>query len=137
MPDYFQAVAVDFDGTLTSGGRPADDVLHAIAETRAAGRRMILVTGRILTELRADFPDVDQWFDAIVAENGAVISGTRGRRRLVTPVDPRIQRALHRQGHEVRAGLVLLACRAEPTSTRWPRSATWAWDTSWCTTGPS
>ena len=113
MPDYFQAVAVDFDGTLTSGGRPADDVLHAIAETRAAGRRMILVTGRILTELRADFPDVDQWFDAIVAENGAVISGTRGRRRLVTPVDPRIQRALQRQGHEVRAGLVLLACRAD------------------------
>lgn len=113
MPDYFQAVAVDFDGTLTSGGRPADDVLHAIAETRAAGRRVVLVTGRILTELRTDFPDVDQWFDAIVAENGAVISGTRGRRRLVAPVDPRIQQALQRRGHDVRAGLVLLACRAE------------------------
>ena len=113
MPDYFRAVAVDFDGTLTSGGRPADDVLHAIAETRAAGRRMILVTGRILTELRADFPDADQWFDAVVAENGAVISANRGRRRLAGPVDPRIRRALQRQGHEVRAGLVLLACRAE------------------------
>lgn len=113
MPDYFRAVAVDFDGTLTSGGRPAGDVLQAIAETRAADRRMILVTGRILTELRGDFPDVDQWFDAIVAENGAVISGTRGRRRLVPPVDPRIHQALHRQGHDVRAGLVLLACRAE------------------------
>ena len=35
MPDYFRAVAVDFDGTLTSGGRPAGDVLQAIAETRA------------------------------------------------------------------------------------------------------
>jgi len=68
MPDYFRAVAVDFDGTLTSGGRPTEDVLDAIARTRAAGRRMILVTGRILTELRAVFPDVDQWFDAIVAE---------------------------------------------------------------------
>ncbi len=45
MPDYFRAVAMDFDGTLTSGGRPADDVLDAIAETRAAGRRAILVTG--------------------------------------------------------------------------------------------
>ena len=114
MPDYFRAVAMDFDGTLTSGGRPPDDVLlQAIADTRAAGRRAVLVTGRILTELRADFPDVDQWFDAIVAENGAVISGTQGRRRLASPVDPRIHRALQRQGHEVRAGLVLLACRAE------------------------
>jgi len=113
MPDYFRAVAMDFDGTLTSGGRPADDVLDAIAETRAAGRRAILVTGRILTELRAVFPDVDHWFDAIVAENGAVTSGTRGRRRLAAPVDPRVHRALQQQGHEVRAGLVLLACRAE------------------------
>ena len=34
---------------------------------------MLLATGRILTELRADFPDVDEHFDAIVAENGAVI----------------------------------------------------------------
>ena len=67
MPDYFRAVAVDFDGTLTSGGRPADDVLHAIANTRAAGRRVVLVTGRILTELRVDFPDADQWSDAMVA----------------------------------------------------------------------
>jgi hydroxymethylpyrimidine pyrophosphatase-like HAD family hydrolase len=113
MPDYFRAIAMDFDGTLTSGGRPADDVLNAIAETRAAGRRVLLVTGRILTELRTDFPDVDRWFDAVVAENGAVISGTRGRRRLTAPVDPRIRLALQRQGHDVRAGLVLLACRAE------------------------
>lgn len=113
MPDYFRAVAVDFDGTLTTCGRPADDVLHAIRETRAAGRRMVLVTGRILTELRADFPDVDQWFDAIVAENGAVIRGTRGRHRHAEPVDPRICRALRQQGHEVRTGEVLLACRAE------------------------
>lgn len=112
MLDYFRAVAVDFDETLTSGGRPTDDVLHDIADTRAAGQPVVLVTGRILTELRADFPDVDNWFDVIVTENGAVISGTTGRRRLAAPVDPRIRHALQRRGHEVRAGLVLLACRA-------------------------
>ena len=47
MPDYFRAIAMDFDGALTSGGRPPDDVLlQAIADTRAAGRRAVLVTGR-------------------------------------------------------------------------------------------
>jgi hydroxymethylpyrimidine pyrophosphatase-like HAD family hydrolase len=113
VPDYFRAIAVDFDGTLTSAGRPAEAVLDAVHETRQAGRRVVLVTGRILAELREVFPDVDLWFDAVVTENGAVISGTRGRRPVAAPVDPRIQRELERRGHEVRSGRVLLACRAE------------------------
>jgi hypothetical protein len=45
---YFHAVAVDYDGTLTTSGSPPPDVLAAIAETRADGRRVVLVTGGIL-----------------------------------------------------------------------------------------
>ena len=69
---YFRAVAVDFDGTLTEGARPDEAVLEAIAELRGRGVRVILATGRILSELRHGFADVDEHFDSIVAENGAL-----------------------------------------------------------------
>jgi hypothetical protein len=40
---YFHAVAVDYDGTLTTSGIPSPDVLAAIAEARADGCRLGLV----------------------------------------------------------------------------------------------
>lgn len=52
MNSYFRAVGADFDGTLTQGLRPVDAVLDAVADLRATGVRSILVTGRILGELR-------------------------------------------------------------------------------------
>jgi hydroxymethylpyrimidine pyrophosphatase-like HAD family hydrolase len=113
MPDYFRAIAIDFDGTLTAGDRPSPQVLDAVARTRQDGRRVLLVTGRILAELREVFADVDEWFDSIVAENGAVVSGPGGTRQLAAPVDARIARDLGRAGHRVRSGKVLLACSAD------------------------
>ena len=107
-----RAVALDYDGTLTTGARPDDDVLAALAEVRAAGQRVVLVTGRILAELRHVFPDVDDHVDAIVAENGTVVSGATGHRRLVPPVPPVLEDALTRRGVPVRGGEVLLACDA-------------------------
>ncbi len=83
---YFHAVAVDYDGTLATSGRPSADVLDAIAQTRADGRRVVLVTGRILAELRSAFPEVDEHFDAIVAENGAVVAASGRDRLLAAPV---------------------------------------------------
>ena len=72
MTRYFQALAVDFDGTLTrTGGRPAPDVLDALRRFRDDGRRVLLVTGRILAELRADFPDVE---DSASTIRGTVIT---------------------------------------------------------------
>jgi hydroxymethylpyrimidine pyrophosphatase-like HAD family hydrolase len=112
MSGYFRAVAADFDGTLTEGARPDDAVLDTIAELRATGVRVVLATGRILGELRHAFPDVDEHFDAIVAENGALISGPHGRRLLAEPVDDVLEDALLRRRVPVRAGEVLLACDA-------------------------
>jgi hydroxymethylpyrimidine pyrophosphatase-like HAD family hydrolase len=109
---YFRAVAVDFDGTLTEGARPDDAVLEAIADLRRRGIRVILATGRILGELRHGFRDVDEHFDSIVAENGALISGPHGRRLLADPVDEALEDALLRRRVPVRAGEVLLACDA-------------------------
>ena len=77
---YFRAVAVDFDGTLAEGA-VAPDTLAALAEARARGIQVILVTGRIMSELRAVFPDVEELVDAVVAENGAVLASPAGARR--------------------------------------------------------
>jgi hydroxymethylpyrimidine pyrophosphatase-like HAD family hydrolase len=107
---YFHAVAVDYDGTITTSGRPSPDVLAAIAETRADGRRVVLVTGRILAELRSEFPGVDDHFDAIVAENGAVAARAGRGRLLATPVADQLDAALADCGAAFRRGQVLLAC---------------------------
>jgi hydroxymethylpyrimidine pyrophosphatase-like HAD family hydrolase len=112
MPATFQAVALDYDGTLTRTPRPEADVLESIAAARTAGRAIILVTGRILAELRVDFPDVERHFDAIVAENGAVLSRQGMVRDLAGPVDPRLGLALAHQEVPLRHGRVLLACDA-------------------------
>ena len=110
MAGAIRAVAVDYDGTLTEGDRPDDDVLAAVRETRASGRAVVLVTGRILSELRAAFPGVDEVFDAIVAENGAVLADVDGVRDLATPVDPLLAQALTHRDIPVRQGRVVLAC---------------------------
>jgi hydroxymethylpyrimidine pyrophosphatase-like HAD family hydrolase len=112
MQSVLQAVAVDYDGTLAEGDRPGDEVLDAIRECRAAGRGVVLVTGRILSELRAAFPRVEEEFDAIVAENGAVLDDADGIRDLAAPVDPELAEALAHRDVPLRQGRVLLACDA-------------------------
>lgn len=113
MSYYFHAVAIDYDGTLADGPRPSDGTLGAVRAIRQSGRKCILVTGRILDELRADFPDVDGFFDAIVGENGAVLSNGRGTDRALVPaIEASLARALVARGVPVRRGMVLLASDA-------------------------
>ena len=69
-PAYFRAVAIDYDGTLADG-QVKPDTLAALAEARARQIRVIVVTGRIMSELQAVFPDAWDHVDAIVAENGS------------------------------------------------------------------
>jgi hydroxymethylpyrimidine pyrophosphatase-like HAD family hydrolase len=62
----------------------------ALLRARESGRRVILITGRELENLRQIFPGLDL-FDAVVAENGAVLyqPSTREEKALATvpPVD--------------------------------------------------
>jgi hydroxymethylpyrimidine pyrophosphatase-like HAD family hydrolase len=112
---YFRAVAADFDGTVAEG-QVAPDTLAALAEARARGVRVILVTGRILSELRAVFPDIDDYVDAVVAENGALVVTPVGVRQVAAPVGRAVSAALSNRGVAHRAGQVLVACSADDES---------------------
>jgi hypothetical protein len=68
----FHALATDYDGTIAHDGRVDDDTLAALERVRDSGRKLILVTGRELPELRSLFTRLDL-FDLAVVENGAVI----------------------------------------------------------------
>jgi hydroxymethylpyrimidine pyrophosphatase-like HAD family hydrolase len=113
MTCYFRAIAVDYDGTLTVAARPTETVLAAIREQRNRGVRVVLMTGRILSELRADFPAAELEFDAIVGENGAVLwTPLAGERLLAAPVAADLDRGLRAAGVPCRRGAVILATDA-------------------------
>ena len=69
---YCRAIACDFDGTGATDGHPAPELYGALAEARAQGIVTLLVTGRVLEDVQRACDDLSP-FDAIVAENGAVI----------------------------------------------------------------
>jgi len=74
------AIALDYDGTLTRDGRLSPDVVDAIGRARCQGIRVLLVTGRRLAHLSAD-TEIGI-FDAVVAENGAVVEFPASGRHL-------------------------------------------------------
>jgi HAD superfamily hydrolase (TIGR01484 family) len=69
---YFVALATDYDGTLASDGVVSAATLASLQRLKETGRKLILVTGRELPDLRRVFPDIGI-FDKVVAENGALL----------------------------------------------------------------
>ena len=67
-----RVLALDFDGTIAVNGKIDPDVVGAIHEARGAGLLVVLVTGRIFSDLERLLSDAPS-FDAVVAENGAVL----------------------------------------------------------------
>jgi hydroxymethylpyrimidine pyrophosphatase-like HAD family hydrolase len=113
MEYLFRAVALDYDGTIADGGRVNPQVLKAAAELRRRGRRVVLCTGRIMAELQEVFPGAEQHFDAIVAENGAVLCMPgRADRPLAVPLPRALATALQERGVPARSGTVLTATEA-------------------------
>lgn len=68
----YQALATDYDGTLAHDGHVDPLTIDALHRLRTSGRKVILVTGRELPELKAAFPDIGLC-DVVVAENGALL----------------------------------------------------------------
>lgn len=69
---YCRAIACDFDGTGATNGQPAPELYAALAAARAKGIATLLVTGRVLEEVTRACEELSP-FEAVVAENGAVI----------------------------------------------------------------
>jgi len=69
---YFMALATDYDGTLAHDGLVAASTVKALEKLKKSGRKLILVTGRELPNLKEVFPELSL-FDKVVAENGALI----------------------------------------------------------------
>lgn len=68
---YFCLIC-DYDGTIAHDGYCAPSTVEALKRVRASGRRLVLATGRQLSELQAAFPEY-AIFDRIIAENGAIL----------------------------------------------------------------
>jgi hydroxymethylpyrimidine pyrophosphatase-like HAD family hydrolase len=69
---HYVALATDYDGTLATDSIVPPSTLEALDRLRRSGRKVILVTGRELDDLRTVMPDLER-FDRIVAENGALL----------------------------------------------------------------
>src|SRR5829696_8989859 len=85
----YLALATDYDGTLAHHGAVDDATLAALDRLRATGRKLILVTGRELPELKTVFGHL-QKFDRVVAENGALVfnPATGAEKVLAEPPPP-------------------------------------------------
>ena len=68
----YLALAADYDGTLANAGTVGPDTIQAIERLVASGRKLILVTGRVLPEILEIFPQISLC-ERVVAENGAVL----------------------------------------------------------------
>jgi hypothetical protein len=54
---YFLAVATDYDGTIAHHGSVKAETVAALKRCKESGRRLILVTGRELPDLKRAFPE--------------------------------------------------------------------------------
>ncbi|GCE30258.1 hypothetical protein KDA_57420 [Dictyobacter alpinus] len=68
----YSGLATDYDGTLAKDGQVGAQTLAALERVKASGRKLILITGRLLEDLTGVFPQV-KLFDWVVAENGALL----------------------------------------------------------------
>jgi hydroxymethylpyrimidine pyrophosphatase-like HAD family hydrolase len=95
----FAAVAIDYDGTLAQEGSVHPSTVAALEQVVASGRKFILVTGRMLSELLPLFPQATLCA-RIVAENGAVLyrPSTKEQRLLTEPASPALTDVLRRKG---------------------------------------
>jgi hydroxymethylpyrimidine pyrophosphatase-like HAD family hydrolase len=84
----FVALAADYDGTLAHDGAMAPGTLDALKRLKAAGKRLLLVTGRDVESLKSAC-DALLVFDLVVAENGAVLYFPDSREeRCIAPRPP-------------------------------------------------
>ena len=110
----FSVLALDYDGTIATDGALDPDVRRAIADVRARGITVIIVTGRILDELRRLAGDL-RFVDAVVAENGAVMAFPESGRStvLASPAPETLVAALRASGVPIEVGQCVIEADAQ------------------------
>ena len=84
----YEALATDYDGTLAHDGVVDEMTVAALVRAREAGLKLLMVTGRELSDLFNTF-EHSGLFDVIVAENGAVLyRPTTEEIELLAPAPP-------------------------------------------------
>ncbi|MER8750994.1 HAD-IIB family hydrolase [Mesorhizobium sp. M1050] len=96
---YFIALATDYDGTLAHDGTVSRKTLAALERFKKSGRKLLLVTGRELPDLKHVFSEIGL-FDKVVAENGALIytPASEEERVISPPPEPKFVARLKKQG---------------------------------------
>jgi hydroxymethylpyrimidine pyrophosphatase-like HAD family hydrolase len=104
-------LACDYDGTIADDGLVTRETAAVLARVRESGRKLFLVTGRRLDDLRTVCPDVDRMFDLVVAENGGLLYAPERReiRRLCDAPEAARLQALQRRGVPFATGSAILA----------------------------
>jgi hydroxymethylpyrimidine pyrophosphatase-like HAD family hydrolase len=109
----FGVLALDYDGTVAERGRLDADVRTAIEEVRDHGIVVVLVTGRILDDLRQIAGDLS-FADAVVAENGAILAFPGSSARLLSrAASPVLVRALRDAGISFKSGRCVVEASAD------------------------
>jgi len=108
----YLVLATDYDGTLASHGQVREDVVESLKQVRSSGRKLILVTGRHLSDLLTVFPQIDL-FELVVAENGALLywPGSKQEKLLCEPPNPSFIKLLQERGVPATAGRGIVATR--------------------------
>jgi len=114
LPVNVHVFATDYDGTIAEANHVPETTARALERVRATGRKVLLVTGRLLPDLQRVCPDADRMFDAVVAENGALVYFPERRevRRLGDAPEPALIEALRRRGVRVDVGSSIVATDA-------------------------
>jgi hydroxymethylpyrimidine pyrophosphatase-like HAD family hydrolase len=107
-------LALDFDGTIAANDVLDPGAAEAIQEARAAGLLVVLATGRILDDLDPLLP-ATPLFDAVVAENGAVLrlAGQPSPTVLGRPPQPAFLESLRRSAIPHRSGRCVVEASAQ------------------------
>jgi hydroxymethylpyrimidine pyrophosphatase-like HAD family hydrolase len=109
----YTVLACDYDGTLAHEGHVSEETVQALKDVRQSGRKLVLVTGRILDDVIDVFPAIGL-FDRVVAENGALLYRpvTHGERLLADgPPKQFLAELMRRVPPPVSVGRVIVATR--------------------------
>src|SRR4051812_8286310 len=107
----YLALATDYDGTLATDGVVEARTIDALRRLRDSGRRLVLVTGRIVEQLVHVFPQMELC-DLVVADNGAVLYDPKnGHKQLLADPPPRtfIEELARRGVPRIEVGDVIVA----------------------------